>query len=163
MTAFSEWLAVQDGFANPAPTIATADGNRFIRSVRDLGSLANADNINSTYIRASNLMGGLGGVANGPYSTSVRQAGFSTVGGGGYLSSLLGNAHKGERHSWFTKWQLHRYLRPEAFSGLVDRTLRGVASYPLHSQVLNSQIVQLIGPYNQRLNNIKSSGTNNET
>src|SRR5712692_9180641 len=155
MTAFTEWLAVQDGFANPAPNIVTADGLRFIRSVRDLGSLANADNLNSTYIRAGNLAGGLGGVANGPYRTSVRQSGFSTVGGGGFLSSLLGNVHKGERHSWFTKWQLHRHLRPEAYGGLADRTMRNVTTYNLDSQLLNSQILQLIGAYNQHLNNVK--------
>jgi hypothetical protein len=154
LTSFNEWLAVQDGFANPAPAIVTADGNRFIRNVRDLGSLANADNINSTYIRAANLMGGLGGVANGPYRTSARQSGFATF-GGGHLSSLLGNVHKGERHSWFTKWQLHRHLRPEAYGGLVDRRMQGVTNYNLHSQLLNSQIVQLIAAYNQHLNGVK--------
>ncbi len=159
LTKFSEWLAVQDGFANPAPVIITADGNRFIRSVRDVGQQANTDNINSTYIRAANLMGGLGGVANGPYRTSVRQSGFSTVGGGGYLSVLLGNVHKGERHSWFTKWQLHRHLRPEAYCGLVDRRMQGVTTYNLHSQLLNSQVVQLIAAYNQHLNSVKF-GTN---
>jgi hypothetical protein len=158
LTGFSEWLAVQDGFGNPTTNIITADGPRFIHSVRDIGQLANSDNINSAYIRAGNLAGGLGGVANGPYRTSVRQTGFATVGGGGYLSALLGNVHKGERHSWFTKWQLHRHLRPEGYGGLVDRTVRGVTNYNLHSQLLNSQILQLIGPYNQRLNSIK--GTN---
>jgi hypothetical protein len=155
MTAFTEWLAVQDGFANPAPNINTADGVRFIRSVRDLGSLTNADNLNSTYIRAANLMGGLGGVANGPYRTSPRQSGFTTIGGGGYLSALLGNVHKGERHSWFTKWQLHRHLRPEAYGGLVDRRMRGVTAYDLHSQLLNSQVLPLIRDYNQVLNMVK--------
>ena len=158
LTGFTEWLAVQDGFGNPTQNIVTADGPLFIHSVRDIGQLANSDNINSVYIRAANAMGGLGGVANGPYRTSVRQTGFSTVGGGGYLSALLGNVHKGERHSWFTKWQLHRHLRPEAFGGLVDRRVRGVTTYNLHSQLLNSQILQLIGPYNQHLNSVK--GTN---
>src|SRR5215212_4029534 len=155
LTGFNEWLAVQDGFGNPTTNVNTADGPLFIHNVRDIGQLAQSDNINSVYIRAGNLAGGLGGVANGPYRTSVRQTGFATVGGGGYLNSLLGNVHKGERHSWFTKWQLHRHPRPEAYSGLVDRTLRGVANYPLHSQLLNSQIVQLIGAYNLRLNGLK--------
>lgn len=161
LTSFNEWLVVENGFANPAAAAAPGP-NLFIHSVRDIAQLANSDNINSVYIRAANLMGGLGGVANGPYGTSVRQSGFSTIGGGGYLSSLLGNVHKGERHSWFTKWQLHRHLRPEAFGGLVDRRLQGVTSYDLHPQLLNSQVVQLIGPYNQHLNNVKF-GTNETT
>lgn len=158
LTGFNEWLAVQDGFGNPTPNVNTADGPRFIHTVRGIGQQAQTDLINSIYIRAGNLAGGLGGVANGPYRTSVRQAGFATAGGVGYLNSLLGNVHKGERHSWFTKWQLHRHLRPEAYSGLADRGVRGVTNYNLHSQLLNSQILQLIGAYNQRLNSIK--GTN---
>jgi hypothetical protein len=161
LTGFNEWLAVQNGLPNPSPTFVTTDVPRFIRSVRDLGQLAGSDNINSTYIRAANLMGVLGGVANGPYSTpNLRQSGFATVGGGGYLSSLLGNVHKGERHSWFTKWQLHRHLRPEAFGGLVDRRKRNITTYNLHPQLLNSQILPLIGAYNFRLNNIKFPGSN---
>jgi hypothetical protein len=160
LTGFNEWLTVQNGFANPAPVIVTTDVPRFIRSVRDLGQLATSDNINSTYIRAANLMGALGGVANGPYTPNTRQSGFATVGGGGYLSSLLGNVHKGERHSWFTKWQLHRHLRPEAFGGLVDRRKRNVTTYNLHPQLLNSQILPLIGAYNLQLNKVKFPGSN---
>jgi hypothetical protein len=160
MTGFNEWLAVQNGLANPSPIINTTDGQLFIRSVRDLGQLANSDNINSVYIRASNVAGQLGAVANNPYTnSSTRQTGFATF-GGGHLSSLLGNVHKGERHSWFTKWQLHRHLRPEAFGGLVDRRKRNVTTYNLHSQLLNSQIVQLIGAYNFQLNNVKFPGSN---
>ena len=160
MTGFNEWLAVQNGLANPSPTINTTDGQLFIRSVRDLGQLANSDNINSVYIRASNVAGQLGAQANNPYTnSSTRQTGFATF-GGGHLSSLLGNVHKGERHSWFTKWQLHRHLRPEAFGGLVDRRKRNVTTYNLHSQLLNSQIVGLIGAYNFQLNNVKFPGSN---
>jgi hypothetical protein len=163
LTGFDEWLSVQNGLGNPTTNVVTTDGPLFIHNVRGIGQLAQSDNINSIYVRAGNLAGGLGGVANGPYRTAVRQSGFSTVGGGGYLNSLLGNVHKGERHSWFTKWQLHRHPRPEAYSGLVDRTLRGFANYPLHSQLLNSQIVQLIGAYNQRLNSLKGPAFSNET
>lgn len=159
LTGFNEWLAVQNGLGNPTPNINTTDGQRFIRSVRDLGQLANSDNINSSYIRAGNVAGGLGATANNPYTSSTRQTGFATF-GGGHLSSLLGNVHKGERHSWFTKWQLHRHLRPEAFGGLVDRRKRNVTTYNLHPQLLDSQVVQLIGAYNFRLNNVKSPGSN---
>jgi hypothetical protein len=162
LTSFNEWLAVQNGFGNPAPNINTNDTQRFIRSVRDIGDLAGSDNINSVYIRAGNLVGGLGGAANNIYTqTSVRQTGFATF-GGGHLSYLLGGVHRGERHSWFTKWQLHRHLRPEAFGGLVDRRKQGVTNYNLHAQLLNSQAVQLVSALNQHLNNVKF-GTNETT
>jgi len=163
LTSFTEWLAVENGFGNPAAAIPN-DGLRFIRSVRDMQSLSNADNLNSVYIRAGNVAGGLGGVSNGPYNNvGGRQSGFCALNGGGYLSSLLGNVHKGERHSWFAKWQLHRHLRPEAFGGLVDRRVQGVTTYNLHTQLLNSDIVQnLIGAYNQRQNQVKF-GSNETT
>lgn len=155
LTSFDEWLRIQNGFGNPAPVINTDDTQRFIRSVRDIGDLANSDNINSAYIRAGNLVGGLGGAANNIYTqVSARQTGFATF-GGGHLSYLMGCVHKGERHSWFTKWQLHRHLRPEAFGGLVDRTKRGFTNYNLHSQLLNSQVIQLVSALNQHLNSVK--------
>jgi len=45
---------------------------------------------------------------------------------------------------WFQKWLVHRALRPEAYGGLVHFTNNGEASYPLHSDVLDSQAVARI-------------------
>jgi hypothetical protein len=39
---------------------------------------------------------------------------------------------------WYQKWFVHRTLRPLAYGGLVHNTLTGVATYPLHADVLNS-------------------------
>src|SRR6266568_1267932 len=43
------------------------------------------------------------------------------------------------RAQWFQKYWVHRALRPEAYGGLVHYTKTAAASYPLHSDVLNSQ------------------------
>jgi len=42
---------------------------------------------------------------------------------------------------WFQKWYVHRRLRPEEAGGLVDRTKRGLASYPLDADIINSVAV----------------------
>jgi hypothetical protein len=42
----------------------------------------------------------------------------------------------------------------------VDRRKRNVTTYNLHAQLLNSQVLQLIGAYNFQLNNVKFPGSN---
>lgn len=42
------------------------------------------------------------------------------------------------------KWFVHRRLRPEAFGARVDRHKRGVYTYPLHADVVNSTVVDRI-------------------
>ncbi len=44
----------------------------------------------------------------------------------------------------YRKWFVHRTVRPEAYAGLVHNTLAGIARYPLHTDVLNSQAVSQV-------------------
>lgn len=152
LTAFSEWLNHQNGVAlgnanvfDPTP--------RFIRSVRDIGHLAGSDNISTAYFRAN--LTGLGAADLGnPYTNSTRQGGFATF-GLGHLNNLIGSVHKSERHTWYHKWFVHRYLRPDGFGGLVDNRLQSRANYMLHADLLNSPVLPLIQAYNQHLNQVR--------
>lgn len=153
LTLFSEFLAAENG----QPLVGNANvfdaTPRFIRSVRDVGHLAGSDIIQTAYYRAA--LTGLGAADLGnPYTNSVRQVGFATF-GLGHLNSLIAAVHKGERHTWYHKWFVHRYLRPEAFGGLVDNHLQGRAIYPLHADLLNSPVLPLIATYNQHLNQVR--------
>jgi hypothetical protein len=40
---------------------------------------------------------------------------------------------------WFQKWHVHRRVRPEMFGGRIHNHLTDAASYPIHSDVLNSE------------------------
>ena len=152
LTAFSEWLNAQNGVALANANVFDATP-RFIRSVRDVGHLAGSDTIQTAYYRAA--LTGLGAADLGnPYNNSTRQGGFATF-GLGHLNNLIGSVHKGERHTWYHKWFVHRYLRPDAFGGLVDNRLQGRANYPLHADLLNSPVLPLIQAYNQHLNQVR--------
>ncbi|CAN0498795.1 unnamed protein product, partial [Scytosiphon promiscuus] len=56
--------------------------------------------------------GAISGGANGPYATSSRQRGF--VGFGvSHLMRILGTSESSQRASWYQKWNVHLFARPE--------------------------------------------------
>ena len=56
--------------------------------------------------------GAISGGANGPYASSSRQRGF--VGFGvSHLMRILGSAEASQRASWYQKWNVHLFARPE--------------------------------------------------
>jgi hypothetical protein len=111
------------------------------------------DTIQTAYYRAA--LTGLGPADLGnPYTNSTRQGDFANF-GLGHLNNLIGSVPKGERHTWYHKWFVHRYPRPDSFGGLVDNHLQGCANYPLHADLLNSPVLPLIANYNQHLNQVR--------
>jgi hypothetical protein len=162
LTSYDEWLAAQRGF----PT-GTAIGTqlfdpipRFPRSVRDLGQNASQDAIYSAYFRAALILNGFGAdvVDDGnPYKHSTRQGGFATF-GTAHLLALVGSVHKAERHTWYDKWNVHRFLRPEAFGGRVHNHKTGAASYPIRQRLLDSPVLDRVFEYNQRVNQRRGIG-----
>jgi hypothetical protein len=159
LTEFQEWLNAQNGV--PLGNANAFDPTpRFVRSVRDIGNLAGSDNIASVDFRVNLVLGALGvdTDAGNPYNNSTRQSGFATF-GAGHLASLIGQAHKGERHAWYHKWFVHRHPRPDGFGGLVNNTLTGRATYPLHPDLLNSPVMTLIASYNQQVNTFRGKST----
>lgn len=143
MTEWNEWLRVQNGGPNGGVFGALDPVTRFPRNPRDLGMVAGLDRVYSVYFRAFLILQALfpfstsaGLDANHPYQPSIRQAGFSTF-GQPHLTEMIGSSAKRENHGWFQKWQVHRFLRPEAYGGLVHRVVAEGASYPIHSDLLN--------------------------
>jgi hypothetical protein len=87
---------------------------------------------------------GVGGFDdNNPHKTSATQAGFTCFGGPHVLDLVARAANLGLKAAWYQKWSVHRRLRPEVFGGRVHNHKIGMASYPIHAKVLNSQAVQL--------------------
>lgn len=142
MTAYNEWLNIQSGgVAGAFPPLDPV--SRFPRSPRDLGMVAGLDRIYSVYFRAWLILQAFipfanhpGLDPNHPYQGVSRQAGFATF-GRAHITELLAEAGKGERHTWYQKWQVHRFLRPEAYGGLVHRVVADGADYPIHPDLLN--------------------------
>jgi len=84
------------------------------------------------------------GALDGVDLASANQDGFTTFGGPHVATLLTEVAARVLKAQWFQKWYVHRAQRPEAFAGRVHNHLTGAASYPLHSDVLNSAAVQAI-------------------
>ncbi len=154
MTNFPEYLSVEN--SGLSAFAATFDPTpRFIRSMRDLGALADQDLIFSIYFRATTILAGLGvgPAVNNPYNNDPRISGFNTF-SIVTLLQLIGDAGKSEASCFYHKWYVHNKLRPEAWGNLVDgiKTKRLKITPTLHSDMLKSPVLDKIFTYNQQLN-----------
>jgi membrane-associated phospholipid phosphatase len=79
--------------------------------------------------------------AGNPYLGSLTQDGFPTFGGPHilHLVGIVGNLAL--KAAWFQKWLVHRRLRPEEFAGRIHNNKIGAASYPINSEILDSDAV----------------------
>jgi hypothetical protein len=142
MTTFSDWLAVQNG---NIPTNPSYDPTRrYIRNGRDLSEWVHIDVLFQAYFNAALILlhppeaanlptgGGMGGAFNpgNPYLP--------------FIMTLLCEAARCLKATWFQKWFVHRRLRPEAFGGRVHVHKKGLASYPIHDEVLDSEAVDRV-------------------
>jgi hypothetical protein len=163
MTNFPEYLFVEDGNGALQPSPNTADPTpRFIRDVRDLGNLSNADSVYSFYFRAAIILGGLGvGLdTNSPYANDTRINGFNTF-SSAYLFQLLAQAAQTAAAAFYEKWYVHRKARPEAHANLVDGILtnRFTLNPSMHPDLLSSSVLPLIFERNRQLNVKRGLGT----
>jgi hypothetical protein len=141
LTDFTSWLAVQNG-QGPFPANVIS-GTSYIKNGRDLGAWDHVDFAFQAYLFATQWLLGNKVPFNpgNPYLTSTNQAGFQTF-GPQHILDLLGEvSNRALKAMWYQKWFVHRTLRPVAYGGLVHNTITGVANYPVHKAVLNSQAV----------------------
>ena len=162
VTSLAEYISVQDGKGpfnapNDPPNASIDPTPRFIRSARDLGSLAASDELFSIYFRAAVFLQGIRTPldSNVPYvlDKNNRIVGFNTF-STPWLFSLLGRVHQTEAACFYQKWYVHRKLRPEAQANLVDgiMTKRLALNPSLHPDLLNSSVLPLILERNRQLN-----------
>ena len=142
MTDQASWLAVQNGQGPFARN--QIDANlQYMRNGRGLGAYVHIDVLFEAYFNACLVLVDRGAPldANHPYAGSRTQAGFGTF-GAPHLKTLVAEvSQRALKAVWYAKWFVHRHLRPEAFGGLVHMAKTDQASYPIHSDVLNSDAV----------------------
>lgn len=161
MTNLAEYVAVENGSPFTAPNDPpnnSIDANaHFVRSARDLGSLAASDSIFSIYFRTAILLQNLRIPTdpNIPYNLDVNKRinGFNTF-STAWLFSLIGRVPETEAGAFFQKWYVHRKARPEAQANLVDGILTGRLTLKpsMHPDLLNSSVLPLIFERNRQLN-----------
>lgn len=151
-TTFGEWLQIQSG--NVPRSQVFDSTRRYIRNGRDLSEWVHIDVLFQAYFNACLILGTPPSAANqptgggmacpfnsgNPYAGAVNEDPFATWGPPAVKALLCEVASRGLKATWFQKWQVHRRLRPEEYAGRVHVRLSGQASYPLHPQVLESEV-----------------------
>jgi hypothetical protein len=152
LTDPTSWLAVQNG-QGPFPK-NTIPGTSYLKNGRDLGAWVHVDFSFQAALFATQWLLGNGAPFNpgNPYLAIANQSGVQTF-GAQHILDLLGEvSNRALKAMWYQKWFVHRALRPIAYGGLVHNTITGVAKYPVHRDVLNSQAVgQIFSKYSSYL------------
>ncbi|WP_078429822.1 vanadium-dependent haloperoxidase [Alkalihalobacterium alkalinitrilicum] len=145
MTDYEEWLNIQNGGTPVSPIKDPTP--RYIRNGRDLGEYVHFDFSYQPSLSACLILNNLGRDAlspNNPYLKSATQGGFITFGGPHILDLVSKVSRVALEAAWFHKFLVHRRLRPEEFGGRVHNHLTGSANYPIHNELLNSQVISKV-------------------
>ncbi|CAM9992880.1 unnamed protein product, partial [Ascophyllum nodosum] len=156
MVDFDEWLNIQNGGAPDGSEELDEEETRFVRNARDMARVSFTDNINTEAYRAALILLELGAFSragvNGPFIDSDRQAGFVNFGTSHYFR-LMGAAELAQRGSWYQKWQVHRFARPEALGGTLHNTIKGDLDAPFDISLLeNSELLKRVAEINAAQN-----------
>ena len=144
MIRYADWLAVQNGaFTVPNQFDPTL---RYIRNGRDLSEYLHQNFTYQAFLNASLILLGMGSPIDtmNPYKNSLTQSGFITFGSAHILHLVATVAICALRAAWYKKWLVHRRLRPEVFGGRIHNHRTGVASYPFHSDIMNSSVLDVV-------------------
>ena len=141
LTNYTDWLNIQNGsLGGPLSFDPTP---RYIRNGRDLGEYVHLDWTYQAHLGACLMLLRMGAPldAGNPYLGSLTQDGFPTFGGPHilHLVGMVGNLAL--KAAWFQKWLVHRRLRPEEFAGRIHNHITAAASYPINSNILDSEAV----------------------
>jgi hypothetical protein len=159
MIDFNSWLRVQNGQATDPTKLRSlpfgpnkADPTRrYLRDGRGLAAYVHVDVLFEAYLNGCLVAIDLNAPFNvdNPYNATTVEQGFGTF-GTPYAKTLVSSiAAPALKSIWFQKWFVHRVLRPEAYGGLVYKTLLPASdprhfAYPLHNDVLSSKAVQRV-------------------
>jgi hypothetical protein len=149
-TTFSNWLALQNGNVPGVETFLSK--RRYVINGRDLSQWVHLDVLFQAYFNAclilgtSTIHGGIEAPINpgNPYFESEVEDPFGTLGFPFVKTLLCEVATRALKAAWFQKWFVHRRIRPEEFAGRVHVHKSGLKSYPLHGDVLDSQVTDLL-------------------
>src|SRR5262245_25051577 len=133
MTAYQTWLDIQNG-GQPAEATTFDSTLRYIRNGRDMTEWAHRDYSFQGYLVAALILLSYGPAAlddANPYKGGLSQSGFITFGSPHLLDLVARVANQALKAAWYQKWQVHRRLRPEEFSGRIHNLMTGKAQYPI--------------------------------
>lgn len=113
---------------------------RYISNFRDLASYVHIDALHQAYLQAALILLGQGTPFDSgfPYDNVSRSVGFATFGAAQVLGLVTEVSVRALKAAWYQKWNVHRRLRPEAMGLRTHVHRTNQATYPIHTQLLNS-------------------------
>jgi len=129
----AEYVAAQNGFVSSRPEKIPP---LYLRSGREVSHYVHIDELFQGYLNACLLLitpakrcgFEVPAAAGNPYSTSVKQTGFGTLGEPNFKVLVAEVATRALKAVWYQKWFVHRRLRPEVFAARIhfQKTAPGV-------------------------------------
>ncbi|CAN0146901.1 unnamed protein product [Scytosiphon promiscuus] len=145
MTDYDSWLDIQNGAAPDSPEEMDSE-KRYIRNARDLARLVATDTIWTEAFRGALVLMDQGafsrGGANGPYADSTRQRGFVDF-GVSHLMKTFASLELSQKSSWYQKWNVHLFARPEAVAGTLHNVMNGLLDVELDASLVDNE--ELLG------------------
>jgi hypothetical protein len=140
MTDQNSWLAVQNG-QGPFGSDQIDPATQYMRNGRGISAYVHLDVLFEAYFNACLILVDLNAPLdpNNPYVGSTTQSGFGTFGSPHLKTIVAEVSQRALKAVWYQKWFVHRHLRPEEYGGLVHMTKTNQASYPIHTDILNSE------------------------
>lgn len=66
---------------------------------------------------------------------------------------ILGSCEQAQRASWYQKWNVHLFARPEALAGTVHNTLNKALKAPIDASLLgNTELLDRVEKANEKRN-----------
>lgn len=139
VTDWATWLRVQNGEAQPEIE-RDRSTSRYLRNGRDLAHYVHYDMLYQAYLTATQILLEMNAVLDFgiPYEYSRNQAGFTTFGGPHIQTLVTEVATRALKAVWYSKWFVHRRMRPEEFGGRIHAHKTGVREFPIHQEILDS-------------------------
>lgn len=145
VTDWDTWLAVQNGKSQPEADHDHGE-RRYITRARDLTNYVYDDVLYQAYLNAAMILLNMDAILDFsmPYvDFSRNQTGFATF-GPAHLQTLVAEvAVRALRAVWYSKWFVHRRMRPEEFAGRIHAHKEGIGSFPMiDAEVLDSSALE---------------------
>jgi len=144
LTAFDDWLAVQNGGLAPATAFVNDSAFSYMTTPRILTEYLHRDFTYQAFLSAALMLLKISAPLDGalPYQHSLSQGGFVTFGAPDILHYVAAAANCSLKAAWFHKWMVHRTARPEEIGGRVHCQLKKKADYGLPRSITESAAVE---------------------
>ncbi|MEM6537597.1 MAG: vanadium-dependent haloperoxidase, partial [Pseudomonadota bacterium] len=144
MTDFDTVLDIQNG-APPNVSVSFDNTQTNLFSMRQLGEFVHVDSPVQSGLYALTILFDLGLFdPTLPVSASDAEDGFVTFGKVDFTNLVTSAARNALTAAWYQKWLAHRRVRPEVFAARINVQQRGLRTYDIHPDVLNSDALNRI-------------------